>query len=576
LSTSTSQTPSQIVLKRDIPLHKRYLPFLGWLPNYSSRDLVGDVIAGIIVAIMLIPQSMALALLAGLPPQVGLYTSILPPIVYGLLGSSRTLSTGPVALTAIMVAAGVGALQLNDPAAYIAAVALVAVMVGLIQLMMGIARLGFLVALLSHPMLSGLLAAVALIIGLNEVDGLLGISVPRTSSTFELVSLIIRHINETNLYALTIGVLSIIILLVFGRLLPRLLKKTQLPALLKIVFIKSGPLIAVVVGSVIAFTAGRSEWAGVSVVGMIPAGLPAVGFGGVRPALIGVLLPTALAIAMVSYVQNVIMAKSLAGSNERIDADQELIAQGIANTAAGLSGGFPVAGGFSRSMVNYTAGARTGLASVMTGGLIALTVVFLTPLFHYLPYPVLSAIIVVAISSLLDVKTPLEIYRYSKADSLVYAVTFGAVLGLSIELGMLIGVAFSLAVVMWRISQPQIVVEQVTQSCPQILALSVDRNLYFVNARTVELGIRRLVADNPMITDVVISMGGVEYADITAIDTLTSLREELNGAGIELHLADVPEKVQYRSGIVTAMGRGHIHQTLSEALHTLSGNLKVE
>jgi SulP family sulfate permease len=566
---------------------KRYLPFLDWLVHYQRSDLTGDMMAGVIVAIMLVPQGMAYALLAGLPPQMGLYASILPLFIYGLLGSSRVLAVGPVAIVSLLVASGITPLAGGDVMLYVSLAITLAFMVGIIQIGMGIFRVGFLVNFLSHPVLVGFTAAAAIIIGFSQVKHVLGFSVPRFEHFYEQIVYTIRHLYETNWVTLAIGVSSILILLFFKYRASALLTRAGLPNSLVVPLSKSAPLIIVVVFTLLVQWFNLSETAGVKIVGDVPAGLPPLTVPQFDLDLWALLLPTALTISFVGYMESVSVAKSLASKRrQKIDADQELIALGASNLGATFTGGYPVTGGFSRSVVNFSAGANTGLASIITGSLMLLTVVFLTPLFHSLPKAVLGAIILVAVANLIDVKAIKHIWHYNKGDAAALIITFLAVLVVGIERGILVGVAVSLGIFIWRTSKPHSavvgriphtevyrnVLRYDVETWPQVIAIRVDESLFFANTKYLEDVVLGLVADRPEVEHFLLIGLAINFIDSSALETLESLREELNSSGVDLHLASIKGPVLdslRHIGFVDLIGEDHIHFNTQDAMINL-------
>ena len=566
---------------------KRYLPFLDWLVHYRRDDLSGDLMAGVIVAIMLVPQGMAYALLAGLPPQVGLYASILPLFIYGLLGSSRVLAVGPVAIVSLLVASGIAPLANGDTTTYIALALTLALMVGLLQIGMGLFRIGFLVNFLSHPVLVGFTAAAAIIIGFSQLKHVLGFSVPRTEHFYEQVVYTFSHLSEINLVTLFIGLSSIAILLFHKYQAARLFKRWGLPDKLVGPLTKSAPLIIVVGFTLLVQWFNLDQTAGVKIVGEVPGGLPPLTVPAFDFNLWALLLPTALTISFVGYMESVSVAKSLASKRrQKIDADQELIALGASNVSASFTGGYPVTGGFSRSVVNYGAGANTGLASIVTGGLMLVAVLFLTPLFYYLPNAVLGAIILVAVINLIDVKAFRHIWHYSGGDSAALIITFFAVLIVGIERGILIGAGIALLVFIWRTSKPHVavlgrvgdsevyrnVLRYDVKTWPEVVMIRVDESLYFANAKYLEDTVLGLVADQPDIKHFVLVGSSINFIDASALETLESLREELANAGVDLHLARIIGPVLDRLraiGFVDAIGEDHIHFSPHDAMLAL-------
>ena len=564
---------------------RRYFPFLDWLLHYRSEDLPGDLLAGIIVTIMLVPQGMAYALVAGLPPQVGLYASITPVFIYGLLGSSRTLAVGPVAIVSLMVAAGLGPIANGDVATYIQAAITLALLVGVMQVAMGFLRIGFLVNFLSHPVLVGFAAAAAIVIGFGQMKYVLGFSVPR-GEFFETVQYTILHLAETNLATLVIGVASIGALVYFKDSFPKLLQAISVPAGLIAPISKSAPLVVIIFGTLVVRLLGLQDM-GVSIVGEVPAGLPPLSVPTLDFNLWALLAPTALAISFVGYVESISVAKSLASKRrQKVDADQELIGLGAANLGAAFSGGFPVTGGFVRSVVNFTAGANTGLASMITALLIALTVIFLTPLFYYLPNAVLAAIILVAVTNLIDLKTAKHIWKYNKADAIALIATFVAVLWLGVEKGIMVGVGASLLLYVWRTSRPHMAVvgrigkseiyrnelRYHVQTWPEVLAIRVDESLYFANTKYLEDMVLRLIAERAQVKHLILIGTAINFIDASALETLESLHVELFGAGVQMHLAAIKGPVldELKAiGFVDSLGAKHIHFSTHDALLAL-------
>ncbi len=362
----------------------RYIPALDWLLNYRSQFLVGDITAGIIVTSLLIPQSMAYALLAGLPPQVGLYASILPAILYPLIGTSRVLAVGPVAVDSLMVAAAIANFSPQKPSAYLALAVTLAFLVGAIEIVMGVLQLGFLVNFLSRSVTSGFISGAAVIIGFSQVKHLLGLKIPATESFSELVTLIIRNLSQTNWLTVALGAASVGILVYFNRPLVKQLQQRGWSDRQILPISKSAPLVVVMLGTLLVWGLHLDRVAGIKVVGNIPAGLSSLTLPLLDWQTLKSLLPAALAISLVGYMEGYAGGQALASKRrEKIDPNQELLALGIANLGASVTGGYPVTGGVSRSVVNSAAGANTGLASTVTGVLVAVTVMFLTPLFYF-------------------------------------------------------------------------------------------------------------------------------------------------------------------------------------------------
>lgn len=563
-----------------------FLPILSWVKGYGREEVVGDLMAGLIVTVMLVPQSMAYALLAGLPPQVGLYASILPLILYGLFGSSRTLAVGPVAIVSLLVASGVGALAEVGSAEYVQLALTLALLVALIQVAMGLVRLGFIVNFMSHPVLAGFTSAAALVIGFSQLKHLLGINIPRLEF-FELVVYAVEHLGQTNLVTLGIGAGGLAILLAFKYGLSEQLMRRGVREEIALPISKSAPLIIVLLGTLVVWLWRLDEVAGVKIVGDVPAGLPPLTMPQMDLSLWQALLPTALVISFVGYMESIAVAKSLGSKRrQKVDANQELVALGIANVGASFSGGYPVTGGFSRSVVNFEAGARTGLASMITAVLIALTVIFLTPLFFFLPQAILAAIVMVAVVGLVDIKTLRHVWRYSKADAASFVVTFLAVLALGVEQGILLGVAAALLLFIWRTSRPHVavvgrvgdsqiyrnVLRHEVQLCPRVVAVRVDQSLYFANTKFLEDTVLNIICERPEVDYFVLIGSAINFIDASALETLQSLQQELSDAGVELHLAAIKGPVMDRLrqiGFVEAMGQERFHMSTHEAMKAI-------
>jgi len=564
-----------------------YLPFLVWLPHYRRQDVVGDLMAGVIVTFVLVPQGMAYAMLAGLPPQVGLYASIMPPILYGLLGTSRTLAVGPEATGSLLVASILGQLALQGSSEYLSLALTLALMAGIIKLVMGLVRLGFLVNFLSHPVISGYTSAAGLIIIFSQVGHLMGIAFPRTHSTYEVVIYTVRHSAESNLITLSIGLGSIVILICFTRVLGALLNRWGMPASVSGPITKSGPLVVILIGTLVVWAFQLHENGNVGIFGAVPAGLPPLTVPHFDWTRLKILLPGVLAIILVGYMDSISVAKALASKRrEKVDANQELVALATANLGAAFTGGYPVSGGTSRSVVNFTAGAKTGLASIITGLLIALTVSFLTSLFYFLPRAALAAIVVVASLGLIDMTTLKYVWRYSKADAASLLITFLVVMVFNIEIGIVIGALTSLALYLWRTSRPHVaivgrvqdsehyrnVLRHDVQTCPPVLAIRVDESLYFANTKYLEDYLLRAIADHPSIKHLVLVCSGINFIDASGLMTLEKLIDALRDAGVSLYLAEVkgPVMDQFQKvGFVEHLGTDRIYLSTRQAMQAL-------
>ncbi|TVR95587.1 MAG: sulfate permease [Rhodospirillales bacterium] len=538
---------------------ERWVPALVWGRAYDRATLGGDLMAAVIVTIMLIPQSLAYAMLAGLPPHVGLYASMLPLLAYAVFGSSRVLAVGPVAVVSLMTATAVSRIAEPGSPEYLAAALALALLSGLILIGLGLARLGFLANLLSHPVIAGFISASAILIAAGQLRHILG--VPGGGDTvLEVLPALARQWEAVNLPTLVIGGATIGFLVWVRLMLSRLLMRIGLTAKLADALAKAAPVVAVA-ASILAVAGLDLAGAGVAIVGAIPQGLPPLTVPPLDAPMWRALLPAALLISVIGFVESVSVAQTLAARRrERIEPDQELVGLGAANVAAAMSGGFPVTGGFARSVVNVDAGARTPMAGVLTAGGIALTAVFLTPLFFHLPNAVLAATIIVAVLGLVDITAMRRTWRYSKSDFAAMAVTMGVVLGIGVEAGVLAGVALSLLLFLWRTSRPHMaVVGQVPGTehfrnilrhavveSPIVLTVRVDESLYFANARYLEDRIAALAAERPAIRHVVLMCPAVNLIDASALESLETIADRLKAAGITFHLSEVKGPVMDR------------------------------
>lgn len=520
-----------------------------------------DLVAGLVVAVVMIPQAMAYALLAGLPPQVGLYAGIVPVAIYGLLGTSPVVSTGPVALVSLLVAGTLGEVAEAGTPEYVVFAAALALGCGAVQLLLGLTRAGFFLNFLSSPVLKGFTSAAAVVIGLSEVKHLLGIEIPRTSRFTELVPALLARLPETDVPALLLGTTSIVLLLVFSRILPRLLRRGAWKESWIFTVERIGPLVVVILGIVTSWLLARTGLPRPAVVGPIPSGLPPVALPEVVDVPWRDIWPGALAITLVGFVQSFAVAKSLASRRrETVDANRELVAQGASNLGAALTGAYPVAGGVSRSILNDRAGARTGSSSYVTAITMGLTVLILTPLFRHLPQAALGAIIVVAVAGLVDVRSYLHTRRYSQAEGLAWLATFVAVLTHGLQVGIGVGVGTSLVLHIWRTSKPHMpivgrkpgtehfraVERHEVNLCPHVVAMRIDESLYFANASQLETRLINAVAERPEVDAVLLICSSVNFIDTTALEALQRIALELRQEGAILYLAEVKGHVLER------------------------------
>ncbi|MBB5172612.1 SulP family inorganic anion transporter [Texcoconibacillus texcoconensis] len=521
---------------------KRFVPAAEWLSNYRKDDLAGDFQAGLIVAIMLIPQGMAYAMLAGLPPVVGLYASTIPLILYALLGTSRQLSVGPVAMVSLLVLTGVSTIAEPGTEEYISLVILLMLMIGVIQLLMGIFKLGFIVQFISHAVISGFTSAAAIIIGVSQLDHLFGISFSGEGNAVLTFIEAIQRIGDIHPISFLIGTVSILLLLLIKKVSPKI------PAPLIVVFLM-----------ILIVNIFQLNEAGVNIVGEVPDGLPVFSVPNISFDLILTLLPIAVTISLIGFMESIAMAKAIAAKEKyKIVPNKELIALGTANIGGSFFSAYPVTGGFSRSAVNYQSGAKTPLASMISAGIIILSLLFFTDVFYFLPNPVLAAIILVAVYGLIDIKEMKNLFKVSRIDGWVWLTTFTATLLLGIEEGILIGIAFSLIILIGKSAFPYITklgfsekskqyedlrVQPQAKVKPGTVIVRVDSSLYFANAPYLEEKLRNILVDLKDGDRVILDFRGVNYIDATALHSMEEIIEESQTAGISIVFADLKEGV---------------------------------
>ena len=535
------------------------LPILTWGRRYDRATLLGDGVAALIVTIMLIPQSLAYALLAGLPPEVGLYASVAPLLLYAVFGSSRVLAVGPVAVASLMTAAAIGEFATSGTPAYWAAAITLAFLSGAMLLAMGLLRLGFLANFLSHPVISGFISASGLLIAASQLKTLLGVK----AGGHNLVEMLVSLAGQLgNIHGLTfiVGSAAAGFLFWVRKGLKPLLVRAGLGPRTADMVAKAGPVLAIVVTTTASWALGWQA-AGMKIVGTIPQGLPPLSLPEWNPQLWKDLAMPALLISVVGFVESVSVGQTLAAKRrQRIEPDQELVALGAANLSSAFTGGYPVTGGFARSVVNFDAGAQTPAAGVFTAGGILLASLLLTPALYHLPQATLSATIVVAVLSLVDFGVLRRTWAYSKADFTAVAATLLATLSAGVETGLVVGVGVSLALYLFRTSRPHIatvglvpgtehfrnVLRHEVKVSPRLLSLRVDESLYFANARTLEDRINDAVAARPELRHVVLQCSAINDIDASALESLEAVVHRLRDAGVALHLSEVKGPVMDR------------------------------
>ncbi|WP_374615065.1 SulP family inorganic anion transporter [Sphingorhabdus sp.] len=551
----------------------RYLPILEWGRGYGGVTLTNDLVAAAIVTIMLIPQSLAYAMLAGLPPEIGLYASILPIIAYALFGTSRALAVGPVAVISLMTLTAASAVATPGSPEFIAATLILALLSGLILIAMGVLRLGFLANLLSHPVVSGFITASGIIIATSQLKSVLGINASGEAMP-ELVMTLIENASDTNPYTLAIGVIATGFLFWVRKGLKPLLVGFGLAARPADLVAKAGPIAAVGV-SILAVIAFDLESRGVKVVGSIPQSLPPFTVPLFDAELWQRLAIPALLLSIIGFVESVSVAQTLAAKKrQRIHPDQELIGLGAANVAAAFSGGYPVTGGFARSVVNFDAGAETPAAGAFTAVGILLAALLLTPMLSSLPIATLAGTIIVAVLSLVDFKTPRAIWRYSKPDFAAMAATIAVTLLIGVEPGVIAGVGLSLALFLWRSSRPHAaIVGRVPETehfrnvkrhkvftDPRILTIRIDESLTYLNARWLEEFVLEEVAEHPSLRHLILMCSAVNSIDASALESVEAVNHRLADSGVKLHLSEV------KGPVTDALEKSHL-------LHDLTGKV---
>ena len=527
------------------------LPALAWLESYNLRTLQADAMAAGIVTIMLIPQSLAYAMLAGLPAETGLYASILPLLAYALFGSSRTLSVGPVAVVSLLSANAVGLAHISSGLDVLTLSMALALLSGALMLIMGVFKLGFIANLLGRPVVTGFITAAGILIALGQLKHILGIPLSGHNLP-KLVLELTQYSKDTHLLTVIIGVVTIVFLWMarapLSHFLCRFMSKASASALTKL-----APVSAVILSILLVSTLGLDRQ-GVVVVGHIPAGLPSLAWPELSGLLVSTLMPSAIMISLIGYVESISVAQTLASKRrQQIDPNHELLGLGAANFASAASGGFAVTGGFSRSVVNFDAGARTPMAGVFTAVGVALASLYLTPYLELLPKAVLGATIFVAVLTLIEPHEIRFTWKYSKHDFAAMMITICMVLFVGVEAGVMAGVAATISLILWRTSRPHMAVvgpiagsEQFrnidrhsVQQFEQVLALRIDESLFFGNLRYLDNQLNGLLANNHAIEHLILVASGINHIDSSALQSLLELNKRLDDKGIKMHFSDV-------------------------------------
>lgn len=542
---------------------KNYLPILTWLPNYKKINLSGDITSGITVGIMLIPQGMAYAMIAGLPPVFGLYAALIPQVIYAIMGTSRQLAVGPVAMDSLLVASGLGMLALSGIEEYISMAIFLAFFMGLIQLSLGVLRMGFLVNFLSKPVISGFTSAAAFIIGFSQLKHLLGTSIERSNQIHILINNAFITIKDTHLITLIIGITSIISIKIIKDI------NKKIPA----------SLVVVVLG-ILGVYFFKLQDLGVKIVGEIPQGLPSFSLPHIGYSRILDLAPIAITLALIAFMESISIAKAIEEKHDdyKIDANQELIALGTSNIIGSLFQSYPTTGGFSRTAVNDQAGAKTGISHLISALIVGLTLLFFTPLFFYLPNAVLAAIIMVAIYGLVDFKYPINLFKTRKDEFMLLILTFIITLTVGIKNGILVGILFSLILLVYRSSRPHIAIlgkingsnyfknvnrfEKEIETFDEFLIIRFDAQLYFGNKDYFRKELQKQInSKGDTLKYIILNAEAINYIDSSAVHMLKQMIAELKCKKIKLIIAGAigpTRDILYSSGLIDDIGKANL------------------
>ncbi len=557
----------------------RFLPFLSWLPNINRETLRADFIAGLTVALVAIPQSLAYAQLAGVPAYYGLYAALLPVIVGAMMGSSPALSTGPVAMTSLLTAASVMTLATYGTDQFYTYVILMALLSGLIQIALGVGKMGILINFLSYPVLRGFINAAAIIIALSQLPAMLGIKLKNSTHFLSDVLHVIEHAAHAHMPSLAFGVGALALLALMKKFTPKL----------------PGVLIVVVIATVASYLFGF-EADGGHVVGKIPEGLPAFSVPDVDWVASMHMLPAAFVIAIISFMEAMSSSKIIAiKTRTRWDENQELIGQGLAKVVAAFSHSMPVSGSFSRSALNLASGAKTGMASVFSALLVLITLLFFTKALYHLPKPVLSAVIMMAVFSLIDFNTIKDAWKANRFDGIAAIVTFVATLAFApnIQNGILTGIILSLTLFLFHSMKPRVVLlgvdkRGVLRSAkryslpklhPKVTAIRFDGELYFANVSYFEESVLYLISHDPDLKVILVVGDGINSIDASGVEMLKNLLERLEQAGITLAFSSMKENITdvlKKTGLCQRVGDENVFVTQREAIEELTKRMQQE
>lgn len=555
-------------------MFKKVFPSLDWISNYKKAYFTGGLIAGFTVGVMLVPQGMAYAMIAGLPPVYGLYAALIPQIIYVFMGTSRQLAVGPVAMDSLLVAAGLGALSLSGIDEYIMMAVFLAFFMGTIQLLLGVLRMGFLVNFLSKPVISGFTSGAAIIIGLSQLKHLLGVEITRSSQIHILIKNAFVNISATNIYAISIGIVAIVLIKVMKKLNKKYNKRFPVA------------LVLIVLGVLGVYVFELYDY-GLQIVGKVPSGLPTFQLPKIPLSKVVDLLPIALALALIAFMEAISVSKALEEKQEdyEIDANQELIALGSSNIIGSFFQSYPTTGGFSRTVVNDQAGAKTGVAALISAFVVGITLLFLTPLFYYLPNAILAAIIMVAVFGLIDVKYPVQLFKKRKDEFVLLLVTFLITLTVGIKEGILLGVLVSLLLMVYRTSVPHIAViarvsgtnyyknilrfNEFIISREDILGIRIDSQLFFGNKDFFRKELYKHISKKgKKLKLLIVNTEAISYIDSSGVHTLLKIIKDLKSKNIKIMFSGTSgptRDILYQSGIINELGKENLFLRSHEA-----------
>lgn len=549
---------------------KKHIPILSWLKEYKKSYILGDLSSGITVGIMLIPQGMAYAMIAGLPPVFGLYAALIPQVIYAIMGTSRQLAVGPVAMDSLLVASGLGALALSGLEAYLAMAIFLTLLMGSIQLLLGLLKMGFLANFLSKPVISGFTSAAAIIIGLDQLKHVLGVTIESSSQIHLLLQYLFKSIDQINVHTIVIGITTVALILGLKKI------NKKIPA----------ALVVVILGISINYFSKLDAF-GVKIVGKIPEGLPDFTLPTIAFSRIAELIPIALTLALIAFTEAISVAKAVAEKHGdyEVDANQELIALGASNMIGSLFQSYPTSGSFSRTAVNDQAGAKTGVSACISALIVGLTLLFLTPLFYYLPNAILGAIILVAVFGLIDLKYPVRLAKNRKDEFFLLIITFIITLAIGIKEGVLLGVFISLLLLVYRTSLPHIAVlgkikgthyfknierfPHNTEVDVSLLIIRFDAQLFFGNKDYFKKELyKNIQKHGPALKTIILNAESISYIDSSATHMLKQIITDLKNKGIKFLLAGAigpTRDILFSSGLTHIIGKEHLFVSTLEA-----------